>query len=785
MKYLSALALLAALLFSTACTQSPEKLVATGNRWHDKKKYTEASILYQKAITKNKTYAEAYYRQGINLMDQNDWVNASKYLRRAVDLKPDNVDAASRLAQIYLTFYGTNPKRLQSLLPEVKELDSKILSRNPNSFEGLKIEALLQLAQGDRDKALETFAKANQVKPNSPDLTYFYAETLIAAGQQQQGEDLLRATLAQNPKWGSGYDLLFILYTRAKDAPKAEAVLRERVQKDPTNEVALQNLANYLATTGRYNEAESTIKRALDNKTAFPNGHLLVGDFYLRSKKFDQALQQYQEGVNDDPKDATRYQQRMVSVYDSTGHRDEALKLAKSLTEKDPKNTGLSDMYAALLLQTPSTNEVSNSLSQLQALVQKNPADPALHFELARAYLDTNQRNKALEEALNAMQNEAKTRAPRPGVIIGSRLIAARVYEDRGDHAKAMEQVSVILQAQPNNPDARLLKDRALIGENEVAQAQPDLEALAQQFPKMTDAHLQLGALYAGEKEFDKAMAQFQQVAAANPKDLRGFLGEQTVKMAEGKGNEAVQALQDLVQKNPNALPFRYQLASFESTYGAELARTDPTHAKQLFQQAADNYKQILKTTTNSADVWLRLGILQEALGDYDAALASFEQGSNADPHNPNTVLQRAMLLEKLGKTKDAAAAYNRVIGIDPENALALNNLAFLNAETGSNLDQALTFAQRAKKRLPSSPDVSDTLGYVYYQKNLNSEAVQIFRQIVQQVPQSATFRLHLAMALQKQGDKQGAKDEAEKALKNATAPDEQNKIRSFLNQLG
>jgi hypothetical protein len=36
-----------------------------------------------------------------------------------------------------------------------------------------------------------------------------------------------------------------------------------------------------------------------------------------------------------------------------------------------------------------------------------------------------------------------------------------------------------------------------------------------------------------------------------------------------------------------------------------------------------------------------------------------------------------------------------------------------------------------------------------------------------------------------KQGDKQGARDEAEKALKIASQPSEQEKIRSFVNQIG
>src|SRR6185437_13161560 len=110
MKRLIALAPVCALLILTACIQSPEKLVATANKYHAKKRYKEASILYQKAIAKDKTYAEAYYREGLNLMDDGSLLDAAKFLRRAVDLKPDNIDAGAKLAEIYLAAYAQNPQ---------------------------------------------------------------------------------------------------------------------------------------------------------------------------------------------------------------------------------------------------------------------------------------------------------------------------------------------------------------------------------------------------------------------------------------------------------------------------------------------------------------------------------------------------------------------------------------------------------------------------------------------------------------------------------------------------
>jgi tetratricopeptide (TPR) repeat protein len=212
--------------------------------------------------------------------------------------------------------------------------------------------------------------------------------------------------------------------------------------------------------------------------------------------------------------------------------------------------------------------------------------------------------------------------------------------------------------------------------------------------------------------------------------------------------------------------------------------KSNPVHGKELYQDATDNYKELLKVNPNSSDVWLRLGILQRQLGENDAAITSFGQAEKINPRNADAFLNHAMILEEEGKKQEAMDTYNKVLGIEPDNTLALNNLAFLNAEMGKNLDQALTFAQRAKQRVPDNPDISDTLGYVYYQRNLNTEALRIFRQLVQEQPQNATFRLHLAMALLKQGDKQGARDQAEKAMRNAQ-PNQVDEIRSFVNKIG
>ncbi len=368
MKYILAVASICAVLFSSACTQSPEKLVAAANRYHDRQKYKEASILYQKAISKDKTNAEAYYREGINLMDDRNFGEAAKYLRRAIDLKPDNVDAASRLAEIYLDAYAFDTKKFKSLLPEIGDLTMKILHYQPNSFSGLRLEGLWQIAEGNDDKALESFAKANQVKPYSPELISSYAAALVKAQRPGEAEALVRDMLAHDKKWGPGYDFLFLFYSRQNNREKAEAVLRERVQNDPSNAVGIQNLANFLVATNRFDEAEGIIKRVGDDRKTFPVGREILGDFYFRSKKYDQALQQYQAGANEDTKNALAYQQRIVGVYSATGRRADALQLAKTMAAKNPKNPGANELYASLLLQSGSKADLTKSLNEIKTL---------------------------------------------------------------------------------------------------------------------------------------------------------------------------------------------------------------------------------------------------------------------------------------------------------------------------------------------------------------------------------------------------------------------------------
>src|SRR5208283_223019 len=346
MKRFVSLVALAGFLFLAACSQSPQRMIESGNKYHNNKKYKEASILYRKAIAKDKTNAEAYYREGLNMLDQANPGEAAQFLRRAVDLKPDNVDAGGKLAEIYLAAYASNPKKLKTLLPEIKDLTDKVLKYQPNSFEGARLQAFVYLTEQNVPKAVEYFEKALKIKPYSTEVVGWLAQAYASTGRPEEAEKLCRDMIAHDKTWGPSYDFLFLLYSNQKKSAEAEEVLKLRLQNDPTSPLAVKNMANYYLSTNREPQGEAVIKTVLNDPKSFPNGREMTGDFFAQAKKFDLALAEYQAGAKEHPDNDLLYQRKAVSALIMLKRQGDALQLAKTLAAKYPKDLTANELYA-------------------------------------------------------------------------------------------------------------------------------------------------------------------------------------------------------------------------------------------------------------------------------------------------------------------------------------------------------------------------------------------------------------------------------------------------------
>src|SRR5664279_984222 len=113
------------LLMLASCSSDPkgqaQRYVENGNKFYEKEKYKEAAIMYRRAIQRYKLSGEAYYRLGLTSLKLSAYTDAYGNLIRAVELQPDNIDAAVQLGNLTLAVAAQNPKDKDLRLEETRQ----------------------------------------------------------------------------------------------------------------------------------------------------------------------------------------------------------------------------------------------------------------------------------------------------------------------------------------------------------------------------------------------------------------------------------------------------------------------------------------------------------------------------------------------------------------------------------------------------------------------------------------------------------------------------------------
>src|SRR5882672_5082636 len=114
------------LLLLVACNRDPkvqaQRQLENANKFFARGKYREAAIMYKKALQKDMRFGEAYYRLALTELKLGNYGEAVRWLRRSVELMPNNTDAITKLADLYLLAATQQPAQAVQLLAEVKDL---------------------------------------------------------------------------------------------------------------------------------------------------------------------------------------------------------------------------------------------------------------------------------------------------------------------------------------------------------------------------------------------------------------------------------------------------------------------------------------------------------------------------------------------------------------------------------------------------------------------------------------------------------------------------------------
>lgn len=159
---------------------------------------------------------------------------------------------------------------------------------------------------------------------------------------------------------------------------------------------------------------------------------------------------------------------------------------------------------------------------------------------------------------------------------------------------------------------------------------------------------------------------------------------------------------------------------------------------------AISKLRTAIEMAPNNLEFFLYLGTLFEEKKAYPEAEKVLNDGISLDPNSPKLHFRLGVVYDKWGRKDDCIEAMKKVIQLDPKHANALNYLGYTYADLGQNLEEAEHLIQRALAEKPNDGYITDSLGWVYYQKGLFDKALKYIQKAVDLVPDDPTILEHL-----------------------------------------
>jgi len=198
---------------------------------------------------------------------------------------------------------------------------------------------------------------------------------------------------------------------------------------------------------------------------------------------------------------------------------------------------------------------------------------------------------------------------------------------------------------------------------------------------------------------------------------------------------------------------------------------------------AVEQYRILEKAQPGSPVIALQSGLVCQAKGDLNCAIAEFERAKKLAPGNAAVLGFLGKALEDANRKPEAVAMYHKSLQLDGRDPWVMNNLAYLLADTTGTLNEALKLAGDAVRQNPGNAAFNDTLGWVYLKKRDFQSAIHVFEGARDRSPQAVDYRIHLGQAFLASGNRDQARSELETALRLPATPRERQEIQDLLKE--
>lgn len=760
--------LLAAVISLGGCT-NPEKAkaehVSKGEAYLKDSKFQEASLEFRNALQIDDKLSSAHWGLARAYEGLERFPEMFEELRKTVELDKSNLDARIRLGNYYLAASKKNPE----LIPEAERLAKEVLEKDPNYIEGHILMGSLLFAQNQKDKAFAELNHAIELDPKRVESYLSLARFYLATNDQAKAEDLFKKAISVNgnsPLAHTEYGKFLVQTNRPAEA---EAELTKAVEVAPSDRSSRFVLASFYLVNKRLDKAEEAFKALVALDPDKPESQLVLADYYSSVNRPDDAIKIFQDVLTKSP-DYLQGRYRLGEILLMRGDTQGASAQIEEALKKDPHDRQALLLRSRLRAQSGQPDGLKAAIEDLKDVLRQEPNSRAgLYFmaqtnfslglmDQARAFAGDLEKNypdylpaKLMQVQISLAGADSKT-----AISLATDLLN-RLSKTAPDRVNSPQLLAEIGEKTYLARGTAHLQMKNLVG------ARQDFEAARLIAPNDPGVHNSLAAVSLNENKPEDAVASYEnalKVDATNFAALSGLLNlyvrTQDFSKAHGRIDQA--------------------LSSYPNNASLHYLKAQVYNAQNNAQSAEAELRKTLEIDPNYIAAYSALGALFITSKQEDRAIAEFKKILEIRPDN-STAYTLIGMLEDSRKDYDAAADnYRKALAIDQSSVIAANNLSWLYAVTGKgNLDEAVRMAQGVVQKNPNVAGFVDTLGWVYYKKNLYSAAVDQLQKAVAldeavarslNASPSATYHYHLGMALKAKGDKVGSRRELETALR-------------------
>jgi cellulose synthase operon protein C len=740
------LGLLAVVL--TGCSRDPsvrkQKYFESGQRYYAEGKYREAVIQFLNATQVDSTFAAAHYQLAQTYLKMQDWQHAYLEISRTLELQPDHYKAHADMANMLAADYAStsNPGDLTS----AKEHTDLLLEKQPNDPDTHIAVANLLNAQQKYPEAIAEIQKAITLAPNRGDSYLNLALVETKTGQYEAAEANYKRAIDLKAEGENPHMALAAFYQSRGRYPEAEQQVLAVIAADPKDVNARASMAKLYMAAGKRVEAEQFLAQVKRDLPKDSTAYRMLGDYYFAEGDLDKAVAEYGSLHQEHTKDQ-QVSKNYVQLLILKNRLDEADKLNESLLSSKAKDDEALTFRGEIQLRR---NQVNEAVQTLQAVVTKNPGMAVAHYQLGLALGRLGELDRAGTEWQQAVHLQ-------PNMAEADRALAGLALQ-KADMPGLEQYAGEIIRLQPTSPDGYALRSISLMTRKRYPAAELDARKAIEVAPQSPAGYVEMGNLTAQQQKFPEAANWYEQSLSRDPNSVDALRGLANVYVAQRQVDKAIARINSQIATASGNSGFYDLLGS------VLLGKKDQPGAETAFKGAVQLDK-------NNEDAYVKLGQSEMARGAVDEALGTYAEATAANPKEAVFYILTGSAYEHKHELDKAKTAYQTALQLRPDNPQASNNLAYVLLETNGSVDMALQLAQTARRNMPESSNVADTLGWAFYQKGVYESAIGMFQEAIKlaaknKEAENPTYHYHLGLAYARTEQPALARQHLERVLK-------------------